>query len=298
MRFGIATPVVTLSPRTHAEWERSAGPEEIRAIAEHADQLGFDHITCSEHVGIPHSALVTRGGRYYDPAATLGYMAAVTRRIQLLTHVVVLPYHHPLAVVKRYGTVDRLSGGRLILGVGVGSLEEEFDLLEVPFAGRGQRFEDALRALRASFGRAAPSYRGTHYDFSEFEVDPCSVQREPPIWLGGRSPRSLRRALTFADGWDPFGLDRGDLERIIGQARKIPAWKQRHSQDRRFDLALTPERPFALDSGADVEDTRSIVRIYETLGATAINVRFRHRSASHYHDLLERFADKVKPHFE
>src|SRR5262249_34851800 len=112
MRFGLTTPVVTMVPRAHADWEEDAGAEEIRRIAETADRCGYDYVSCSEHVGIPIDVARVRGGRYYEPASTLGFIAAVTRRIRLLTHVIVLPYHHPLAVAKRYGTLDRLSRGR------------------------------------------------------------------------------------------------------------------------------------------------------------------------------------------
>ena len=142
-----------------------------------ADELGFHHLTCSEHVAIPHDVVATRGARYYDPLATFGYLAAFTTRIRFATHVVVLPYHHPLAVAKRYGTLDVICGGRLILGVGVGSLEPEFALLGADFAGRGARYEDALRALRAVLGRREPEYHGTHYDIAGFVVDPPARQQ-------------------------------------------------------------------------------------------------------------------------
>jgi probable F420-dependent oxidoreductase len=293
MRFGVVTPIVTLAPRTHAAWEEDAGPEEIRAIAVQADRLGYSHLTCSEHVGIPAASVAVRGGRYYDPAATLGFVAAVTQRIRLLTHVVVLPYHHPLEVAKRYGTLDRLSAGRLILGVGVGSLEEEFDLLGVPFAGRGARYEDALRALRASFGRTEPRYAGSHYRFADFVVDPCSVQPEPPIWVGGRSPRSLRRALRFGDGWNPFGLGTDELRTVLARARSTAAWRDRHAAERPIDVVLTPEPPLRLETAADLEHARATVRTYAALGATVLNVRFQHHSADHFRELLEQFSESV-----
>ena len=163
MRMGIITPVVTLNPRAHGTWEEDAGLPELTRLAEAADRLGYHHLTCSEHVAIPVEAAAVRGGRYWDPLATLGYLAARTTQIRLATHVLVLGYHHPLEVAKRYGTLDVVSGGRLVLGVGVGSLEEEFALLDAPFDDRGERGDDALRALRASLGRREPSYRGTHH---------------------------------------------------------------------------------------------------------------------------------------
>lgn len=290
MRFGLTTPVVTLVPRTHAPWEREAGPTELRRIAQTADRLGFHHLTCSEHVGIPAAVAEVRGGRYYDPAPTLGFVAAVTERIRLVTHVIVLPYHHPLEVAKRYGTLDRLSAGRLILGVGVGSLAEEFALLGVDFEGRGARYEDALRALRAALGRREPEYHGSHYDFSGFIIDPCAVQERVPIWIGGRTARSLRRALRFADGWDPFGLSLDQLGELLNRARDWPEWADRAEP---FEVALSPEQPIELDDQAQVEQARELMERMRSRGATAVNLRFRHRSLDHFIELLERFTSEV-----
>lgn len=291
MRFGLTTPVVTMVPGTHAAWEVDAGPDELRRIALTADQLGYAHLTCSEHIGIPVEVAALRGGRYYDPAATLGYLAAGTTRIRLLTHVVVLPYHHPLALAKTYGTLDRLSGGRVILGVGVGSLEQEFTLLGADFAGRGASYEDALRALRAALGEREPAYAGTHYRFRGFLIDPCAVQARLPIWLGGRTARSLRRALELADGWDPFHLARSELDALLTRARDSAQWRSG------FDVVLSAEGVLGLDSAAEVEQARELMHAYARVGATAMNLRFRHRSLAHYLELLERFATEVAPHF-
>jgi probable F420-dependent oxidoreductase len=290
MRFGLTTPIVTLVPRSHAAWEADAGPGELRAIVQAADRLGYHHVSCSEHVGIPTEVAKVRGGRYYDPAATLGFVAAITERVRLLTHVIVLPYHHPLAVAKQYGTLDKLSGGRVILGVGVGSLREEFDLLGVDFDARGPRYEDALAALRAGLSGRTPSYTGTHYRFNDFLIDPHGAQARVPIWLGGRSARSLRRALRYGDGWDPFHLSVEQLRVLIRRARDWPEWQQRSQP---FDIALSPDEPLALETAADVERAMSLVRTYEELGATVLNLRFRHRSLAHYLELLERFAAEV-----
>jgi len=289
MRFGLTTPVVTLVPRTHAAWETTAGPEDLRKIAIAADRLGYDYLSCSEHVGIPPEVAKVRGGRYYEPAATLGFVAAVTQRIRLLTHVIVLPYHHPLAVAKRYGTLDHLSGGRVILGVGVGSLQPEFALLGVDFEGRGAVCEDALRALRAALGQRQPSYQGTHYLFADFIIDPCATQAHLPIWIGGRSPRSLRRALELAEGWDPFGLDLEQLDALLRRAREWPLWRERRDP---FDVVLSPEAPLSL------ERAHETIAAYERIGATAMNLRFQHSSLEHYLELLERFATDVMSAFQ
>ena len=115
----------------YAEWEVDGTISDLARIAQAADQLGYEYLTCSEHVAIPVDAPTDLGPgpRYWDPLATFGYLAAVTSRIRLTTLVLVLPYHHPLDIAKRYGTLDRICGGRLNLGVGVGYLRPEFDLL-------------------------------------------------------------------------------------------------------------------------------------------------------------------------
>ena len=176
-----------------AAWEREAGIEEIGEIAETADRLGYHHLTCSEHVAVPEEAVERRGGVYWDPLATFGYVAARTSRIRLATQVLVLGYHHPLAIAKRYGTLDRISGGRLTLGLGVGSLEEEFDLLGAPFAGRGARADDALAAARPRCPAARPSTAGPTTLTPAWFVEPHAVQERVPLWIGGRTRQSLRR---------------------------------------------------------------------------------------------------------
>jgi probable F420-dependent oxidoreductase len=285
MRFGLVTPVVTMHPDHHSPWEADAGPAEIARIAVAADRLGYHHLTCSEHVAIPAAVAPVRGARYYDPLATFGFLAAQTSRIRFETHVLVLPYHHPLALAKCYGTLDRLSGGRLILGVGVGSLEEEFALLGVEFAGRGARYEDALRALRAAFGTREPAYTGTDYRFDRVLVDPCGVQRAVPIWLGGRSPRSLRRALVFGDGWDPFRLTLEELAVLLRRARDWPEWREP------FDVVLTPQRPPDPTAAAERRALTDMVARYEEVGATILNLRFAHRSLAHCLEQLQAFAE-------
>ncbi|WP_067461394.1 TIGR03619 family F420-dependent LLM class oxidoreductase [Actinomadura macra] len=272
MRVGIVTPVVA-QPPGQAAWERGAGVEEIGLIAETADRLGYHHLTCSEHVAVPVEAVEVRGGVYWDPLATFGYVAARTTRIRLATQVLVLGYHHPLAVAKRYGTLDRISGGRLTLGVGVGSLEEEFALLGAPFAGRGERADDALAALRAALSQRAPEYHGPHYDFAGLVVEPHAVQEHVPIWVGGRTGRSLRRALS-ADGWVPFGLPLGTLTEMLAGV-DLPAG---------FDVVLGPPR--SLDPIGDPDGAGAALRGLREAGATVAGVRLASSSPTHYCDQL------------
>ncbi len=292
MRLGLVTPVVTRHPANDAPWTEAAGPDDIAAIARAADDLGYHHLTCSEHVAIPTAAVATRGTRYYDPLATLGFVAGITRRIRLVAHVLVLGYHHPLAIAKRWGTLDRLSDGRVVLGVGVGTLREEFDLLGVPFEDRGARYEDALRALRAAFGTPTPSYAGTHYAFDDVVVDPCGVQRDVPIWLGGRTRRSLRRALEFGDGWDPFGLDLDALAAMLAWARERPEWSAR---TRPFEVVLPIDRRLDPTRADDRRALTDRLGQYAAAGATVVNLRFEHRSRPHYLEQLEAVATEIAP---
>ena len=277
-RIGIVTPVLTRVVGAHGRWERTAGLAEVTRIAETADRLGYDHLTCAEHIAVPTAFVESRGGTYWDPLATLGYLAARTTRIRLATSVVVLGYHHPLALAKQYGTLDRVSGGRLVLGVGVGTLHEEFDLLGVPFEDRGERADDALRALRAALSQRQPAYEGPYYRFGGMIVDPCATQEHVPIWVGGRTRRSLRRAVTLADGWMPFGLSADDFDRMLSDVERPDT----------FEAVLAPDR--ALDPVGQptlVGDT--IGRLVE-IGATIVSVRLVSHSLEEYLEQLEALA--------
>jgi probable F420-dependent oxidoreductase len=286
VKLGIVTPVVTRLPRAHAEWEETAGIAEITRVAIEAERLGYHHLTCSEHVGVPTQVADVRGSTYWDPLATLAYLAARTSTMRLATHVLVLGYHHPLEIAKRYGTLDRISDGRLILGVGVGTLEEEFGLLGAPFDDRGERADDAIRALRAAWGRPQPSYAGRFYDFDGFVVDPCAVNVRTPTWIGGRTARSLRRAVELADGWVPFRLSRAELSELIARARDAEAWAARAARTSAppFELVLQNEHPF--DPGAEPERVRDAAGRLHDAGATILNVRVVHHSVEHYLEQL------------
>ena len=286
MNYGLITPVVLLNPRTANEWEREAGVEELLAVAEAADRLGYSHLTASNHVAIPSAESARRGRRYWDPAVTLGFLAARTSRIRLATFVLVLGYHHPLEIVKRYGTLDVVSGGRLILGLGVGSLEEEFRLLGRPFAGRGDAANDAIRAIRAALGTCEPEYHGTHFDFAGVTVDPTTLRRDVPIWIGGRTARSLRRAIGLdCDAWTPFGLEPEEVREHLGRAQDTEAWRRR---SRPLEVGLAPEPP--LDPLGEASAVREELDRLRACGATFVNLRFRSRSLAHHLEQMAAFA--------
>ena len=279
--MGIVTPVVTRLPGAHAQWETDAGITEIEQVVLEAERLGYDFCTCSEHVAVPTDVAEVRGGTYWDPLAVFGYLAARTSTIKLATFVLVLGYHHPLAIAKHYGTLDVVSDGRVILGVGSGSLEEEFALLGAEFANRGALADDAMRALRAALSQAQPSYAGEHFEFDDLIVEPHAIQPHVPMWVGGRTARSLRRAVELGDGWAPFGVRTAELAGYLQRASDTDAWNARATP---IDVILQNDRPWnPIDEPERVADQLGRMR---GIGATGAAVRLVHHSVDHYCDQL------------
>jgi probable F420-dependent oxidoreductase len=279
MRIGLSTPVVVQVPGVASAWESTASVDDLAQIAQVADDLEFDHLTCSEHVAIPSADAPTRGAVYWDPLATLGFLAAHTARIRLTTSVLVLGYHHPLDIVKRYGTLDRVSGGRLILGVGIGSLREEFTLLDAPWEARAARADDAIAAIRASMSTPTPRYSGPFYEYRGLTVEPCAQQQRVPIWVGGRTSASLRRAVRLGDGWMPFGLTGDQIATMLARV-ELPDG---------FEVILSTGR--AVDPGGDPDHVRCLLRDLRDAGATAVTCSMSAQSTEHYCEQLKRLRD-------
>jgi probable F420-dependent oxidoreductase len=283
VKLAIATPVVTNVGGSPLTWEKDASIEDIGRVAEAADRLGYHHMTCSEHIGLPSSETARRGARYWDPLATFGYVSARTTHIRFATMTLVLGYHHPLAIVKRYGTLDQVSNGRVVLGVGVGSLKEEFDLLGAPFEDRGARGDDALRALRAALPSNEPTYDGEFYSFGGLTVDPCALQPHVPIWIGGRTKRSLRRAVTLADGWCPYYVS-------IDTAAE---WLKTFDVPSGFEVVMPAEHP--LDPVAEPDATMEALKALAAGGTTILSARFVHHSLEHYLEQIHALAELHAP---
>lgn len=281
LKLGIHTPIVIQTPRGHARWEESAGTEDLRRVVVAADRLGYHHLTCSEHVAVPASQSKSRGVVYWDPVATLGWAAALTTDILLATNVVVLGYHHPLELLKRYGTIDQLSGGRVILGVGVGTLREEFSLLGAEFEDRGPRADEALAAVRAGWGHGDVRYMGDYFSYDGLTVAPASPRSEPRIWVGGSTKRSLRRALGFGHGWTPFGLAPERIGEVLASSELPPG----------FDVVLPSG---ALDPKGSPERTAEILGELAGCGATGIHAAFLHHSLDDYLEQLEALAEMAQ----
>ena len=290
--LGIIPPVLTRRPGAHADWERDAGIEEVRRIAEAAERLGYDFVSCCEHVAVPRVrddvGGVRPGETYWDPLPVFGHLAAHTSRIHFATLVLVVPHHHPLDIAKQYGTLDRICDGRLVLGLGVGYSEPEFELLGTPFDDRGQRADDVIRALRASFGRVDPVYHGRFFDFEDFVIDPCGIQQDVPIWIGGMSRRSLRRAVELGDAWSPFAVSTDNVKRWVHAASETEAW---HRRTNPLTLVLTPDEP--IDPLGARAETLAIAHALQDAGASKLTLRFAHDSLEHYLEQLEAMADVV-----
>lgn len=286
MHTAVNTPIVMLTPGRFARWEISAGASELAEIARVADDLGYDYLTCPEHIAVPdgvHSPMLgqVRGTRYWSPAVTLAFLAAHTARIRLATSVLVLGYHHPLEVAKEYGTLDVISGGRVVLGVGVGTVAEEFEALGAAFDGRGAVADDMLRALRASLSERVPRYEGAHYAFSGLTVDPHAVQPCVPLWVGGQSPRALRRAVTLAEGWMPGPISPDALAARLAAVDVPPG----------FVVSVRPTA--ALDPLGDPSAVSQVAAGYARAGATVMEAWLRHDSLPHYLDQLHAFHEVV-----
>ena len=191
----------------------------LKKVAAAAEALDFDSVLIGDHIVIPKKITSPWpydeyvGGKtpyavytdmvWFDPFDTMAFLAAVTERVRLGISVVIVPYRHPFDVARRVATIDVLSGGRFVLGVGVGWLEDEFRLLGIPFAKRGARTREYVAMMQALWTQDAPRFSG---DFVELHEDvnvlPRPIQKpHPPIWVGGESTPALRRVAAFGNGW-------------------------------------------------------------------------------------------------
>jgi probable F420-dependent oxidoreductase len=187
-------------------------PEGIRRTVETAEELGFDSVWTTEHMLVGAEA-VDRFGRVYEPLVTLGWIAGWTERVRLGTSIVVVPLHHPVHLAKEAATLQELSRGRAVLGVGVGWHRAEFDFLGVPFERRDSRTDEALRMIRALWA-GERSFEGRRWSFADATFAPLPSP-PPEIWVGGSSGRAIRRAVQLGDVWHPSrGSDAEHVRRV------------------------------------------------------------------------------------
>ena len=199
------------------QYGRAATPEAIRAVARRAETLGLSDVWVSDHVvqpadqGYPSPYL-------FEPLLTLGWAAAVTDRVGIGTSVLVVPQYHPLVLANSLASLDRLSGGRLQLTVGVGWSAGEYAALGQDFGTRGRRLDEALDVFDAVWHNDPCSYAGEHYAFDALRVLP-KPSHEIPIWFGGSSARALRRAIDRGSGYQAISLPPAELATLVAQVR-------------------------------------------------------------------------------
>jgi probable F420-dependent oxidoreductase len=201
------------------------GIEDVQALvglASRAEELGFDSVWVHDHVFNVGHVLDRIGGRpYYEPLTLLAFVAARTTRVRLGTSVLVLPYHNPIRLAKTAATLDVLSGGRLILGVGGGSIEQETRAMGSPFAERGAFSDEAIAVMRTLWSEENPRHAGTYWDFAGMPFSPKPLQTPSiPLVIGGVSRAAIRRAARLGDGWQPLGLSPETLARGIASLRE------------------------------------------------------------------------------
>lgn len=191
-----------------------AARENVSAFARAADDAGFDGLWVFDHVVLqkeqqskyPYSPDGTLGFPptldFLEPLTQLAFLAAITKRVRLGTSVLVLPMRQPVLHAKIMATIDFLSGGRFVLGAGVGWWQQEFEVLSVPFAKRGKRMDECLQLVRALWTQEFVDFKGEFYDCVDWACNPKPVRAEGiPIWLGGESRKQLERAGKYGDGW-------------------------------------------------------------------------------------------------
>ena len=299
--WGLQLPIQSQSTRYVQPWEAAAGPDELAAIARAADEAGAFYVAVCDHVAVPRPADEAMSTTWYDTVATLGWLAAQTTRTHLLSHVYVLPYRHPLVTAKAFMTLDRLSGGRAILGAGAGHLESEFALLGVDHDSRGSAVEDAIGPIRAAFADEYPGVGGPGAEVG-VGMSPRPVRPGgPPIWIGGSSKAAITRAARLADGWLPQGPPKMGMSNAIAHIAEI---RRAEGLPAAFDLGVvagpvyvgTPE--FAIEPYATVGSAEQVaerLRRFPPKGINQIQLGFRGRDAAEMADQVRRFGAEVAP---
>ena len=190
-------------------------PASTQAIVEtacKAEELGFDALFVNDHVIVDDSPRSEPWRNVYDPLMVLSYVAAKTSSIRLGTSVLIMPYRNPIVTAKMVATLDQMSGGRAIAGVGAGWSEAEYGALNVPYHERGARTNEYLRLWKECWQPGPTTFHGRFHSFDSMHVSPKPLQQpHPPIWIGGSSQASLRRAARFAEVWQPTPTALPDL---------------------------------------------------------------------------------------
>jgi probable F420-dependent oxidoreductase len=294
---GMQLPIQSHSRIYVADWELSAGPGDLIRVAQAADAAGLLYVATCDHVAVPADLASRMGTFWTDPVATLGHLAGVTTRVRLLTHVYVLAYRHPLVAAKAFATLDWLSGGRVVAGVGAGHVEGEFAALGVDYPARGVLLDSAIGQLSEAL---------CHEFVDGVGAQPRPVQRpRPPIWVGGSSRPALRRAAALGDGWLPQGTPRTELPAAIAYLREQREVAGRAGDP--LDVGANSEPIYVGTPSWDVgrwtrtgspAELAESLREFAAMGVTNVQVRFPARSCDELVDQIAAFGAEVLPLLE
>ena len=299
-----------------------AQPDALASIAQTGDRLGFHCLVAPDHILQPRTVnsrypysvtgdILAGGnsgqGEWPEQLTTLAFLSGITRNIRLVTSVMIIPYRNPLLTAKMLATLDVLSKGRLVLGAGVGWMEEEFELLEAPpFAERGAVTDEYLRAFIELWSSDDPVFEGKYVRFSDITFLPKPVQKpHPPIWIGGQSRRAIRRAAELGDAWHPVGaipatpLEPGELadslvtlRRYAERAGRNPDNIQVSMKAPLYDAATDGDGNRRRFSGSP-EEVLEDVHAYSEAGATNLIFDFRSPSHNETEERMTRFAEEI-----
>ena len=230
-----------------------ADPETTIAVAQAAEDAGFESVWTAEHVVLPDPQVPPSPSApdnpLLDPVVALSFVAAQTETLRLGTGIIILPQRNPVILAKELASLDVLSQGRLIFGLGVGYLRPEFDALGIPFADRGARTTEYLEAIRALWTQPKPEYKGRFVHFSGIQAQPRPIQKPPPpIVMCACTPPALRRTVERGNGWYGFALDLAAAADRIAALRELEKSCDRPSELGPLEISITP--PGRIDADA------------------------------------------------
>ena len=296
MKFGVCIP----------HYGRPIDTEGLTDMAIQAEQMGFDSVWVTDHIIVPHQIPGRQDIVYrhdmLEPISLLTHLGAVTSKVSIGTSVVILPYRNPVILAKAIATADVLSRGRVIFGAAVGWMEGEFQALNARFAERGRVSDEYLSLLKELWTNPTPAFQGEYFEFSNVTFSPRPVQQpHPPIWIGGRSRRGVRRAVEFGDYWHPSQMGPQELAHNADYMRRYSASVGREEPPQlSCRLTLEFSSPSKNHERAPlhgtVEDIVGDVQAYSELGVQHIAMEIAGDSFGEKLGAMERFMRKVKPH--
>src|SRR5713101_4368824 len=287
-----------------------ATPDIIRGAAVRAEQLGYDSVWVSDHVVVPHANVVNFGETVFDPLVTLAVVAGATRRVRLGTTVLIVQYRNAVVTAKMISSLDALSGGRVVLGIGAGWVAAESAALGVPFAQRGAMTDEYLAAMQELWTSREPKFAGRYTQFSGLVFEPKPVQKpHPPMWVGGHSKAALRRAVQFGAAWHPINrppeelrAGRAELARLCqARGRAVPPALTLRNDVRIVGSAQGPGQavPASTHGGRviDGEPARLVEQIAELAdcGVEHLVLEFLSADGRELDDQMAVFAERVRP---